>query len=318
MKRKRVLLALLVAVAGGAGFLAWRLWSGADRESSSLLYGTVEANLVAVGSLTGGRVARVEAVEGATVAAGQVLVALETDLLEHQIRQQEARVAEARAGLERAVRGPRSEEIRRARIEWQAAATDRQRFESLHREGVVGRRDYDRAVVAEATAREAYLELERGTRAEDVAAAGAALAQAEAGLAYLERQRQEAMVVASVAGVVEALDLRPGDLVAPNQPVATLLEAGQLWVRIYVPEPRLGTVRLGQRAAVTVDSFPGREYQGQVVEIRDQGEYTPRNVQTAEQRGDLVFGVKVALAPAPELKAGMAAAARLLNEAATR
>jgi HlyD family secretion protein len=71
-------------------------------------------------------------------------------------------------------------------------------------------------------------------------------------------------------------------------------------------------VGLGQPVAVTVDSFPGREFRGQVVEIRDRGEYTPRNVQTAEQRGDLVFGVKVALAPAPELKAGMAAAVRLL------
>jgi HlyD family secretion protein len=310
MKRKTLVLVLALAlVAAAAALLAWR---ALRREETLLLYGTVEANLVEVGSLIGGRVERVEVAEGAQVAAGQVLVVLETDLLEHQIRQQEARVAEAKAGLERAERGPRAEEVRRARIAWQAAETDRQRFASLYREGVVGRRDYDRAVVAEATARETYLELERGTRPEDVAAARAALGQAEAGLAYLERQRRESVVAAPVAGVVEALDLRPGDLVAPNQPVATLLEEGQLWVRVYVPEPRLGTVGLGQPVAVTVDSFPGREFRGQVVEIRDRGEYTPRNVQTAEQRGDLVFGVKVALAPAPELKAGMAAAVRLL------
>jgi multidrug resistance efflux pump len=313
MKRKKLVLVLALALVAAAAFLAWRVLR---REETFLLYGTVEANLVEVGSLIGGRVERVEVVEGAQVAAGQVLVILETDLLDHQIRQQEARVAEAKAAVERAERGPRAEEVRRARINWQAAETDRQRFANLLREGVVGRRDYDRAVVAEATARETYLELERGTRPEDVAAARAALAQADAGLAYLERQRRESVVTASVAGVVEALDLRPGDLVAPNQPVATLLEEGQLWVRVYVPEPRLGRVGLGQPAAVMVDSFPGREYRGQVVEIRDRGEYTPRNVQTAEQRGDLVFGVKVTLAAAPELKAGMAAAVRLLGDGA--
>jgi len=310
MRRKTLVPVLVLVLALVAAFFAWR---ALRPEETFLLYGTVEANLVEVGSLLGGRVERVDVAEGAQVAAGQVLVVLETDLLAHQIRQQEARVAEAKAGLERAERGPRAEEVRRARINWQAAETDRQRFASLYREGVVGRRDYDRAVVAEATARETYRELERGTRPEDVAAARAALAEGEAGLAYLERQRRESVVAASVAGVVEALDLRPGDLVAPNQPVATLLEEGQLWVRVYVPEPSLGKVGLGQPVAVTVDSFPGREYRGQVVEIRDRGEYTPRNVQTAEQRGDLVFGVKVAIPPAPELKAGMAAAVRLLE-----
>jgi HlyD family secretion protein len=78
-----------------------------------------------------------------------------------------------------------------------------------------------------------------------------------------------------------------------------------------VPEPSLGRVRLGQKAVITVDSFPKREFSGKVVEIREQGEYTPRNVQTLKQRMDLVFGVKVAIDPAPELKPGMAALVRL-------
>jgi HlyD family secretion protein len=118
-------------------------------------------------------------------------------------------------------------------------------------------------------------------------------------------------VKAPAAGVVQSLDLRPGDLVPANRPVATLLEPAQLWVRVYVPEPRLGLVRVGQEAAITVDTFPHREFRGRVVEIRDRAEYTPRNIQTMDQRSEQVFGVKVAIDAAPELKPGMAALVRL-------
>ncbi|HEY7863350.1 MAG TPA: HlyD family efflux transporter periplasmic adaptor subunit, partial [Thermoanaerobaculia bacterium] len=132
----------------------------------------------------------------------------------------------------------------------------------------------------------------------------------------LERQRGETVISAPADAVVEALDLRPGDLVAAGHPVARLLEPGQLWVRVYVPEPKLGLVRIGQEVAVEVDSFPERRFPGKIVEIRDRAEYTPRNIQTVDQRMDQVFGVKVEIAPAPELKAGMAALVTLTAAAA--
>jgi multidrug resistance efflux pump len=109
------------------------------------------------------------------------------------------------------------------------------------------------------------------------------------------------------------MDLRPGDLVGANQPVARMLEADQLWVRVYVPEPYLGRVRLGASAMLTVDAYPKREFPGKVVEIRSQSEYTPRNVQTLDQRMDQVFGVKVAIERTPELRPGMAATVRLVE-----
>ena len=264
-----------------------------------------------VGSLVGGRVAAVHVEEGARVEAGQPIVTFETDLRDLEIAEQRTRIAEARANLERVRRGPRAEELRRARNEWESAETDRKRFQSLWQSGVVARRDYDTAQVRAAQALESYREARRGGRAEDIAAAEAALAGAEQRLAYLDRQRQETVVAAPASGIVETLDLRPGDLVGANQPVASLLEQGQLWVRVDVPEPRLGEVRVGQTVAVFVDSFPDRAFPGRIVEISDQGEYTPRNLQTLEQRSDQVFGAKVRVEPAPELKAGMAALVRL-------
>jgi HlyD family secretion protein len=99
--------------------------------------------------------------------------------------------------------------------------------------------------------------------------------------------------------------------VAPNAPVATILEPDQLWVRVFVPETRLGLVRVGQAVTLTVDTFPKRAFPGKVVEISPRAQYTPRNVQTLDQRSEQVFGVKVAVDPTPELKPGMAALVRL-------
>jgi HlyD family secretion protein len=303
----RILLAVLVLAAAG-GFWAFR---SRNREKPLQLFGSVEARDAEVGSLVGGRVRKIHVEEGDQVEAGQPLVTLETDLIDPQIREQQARVEEARANLARTRRGPRQEELARARAEWENAERDRRRLESLLKDGVIGTQQYDAAATKARTAGELYRELARGSRPEDLAAAEAALARESERLAYLNRQKEEAVVRAPSAGRIESLDLRPGDLVAPNQPVARILEPGQLWVRVYVPEPSLGRVRLGQKSWVKVDAYPDKEFPGRVVEISNQAEYTPRNVQTAEQRMDRVFGVKVAIDPAPELKPGMAATVRL-------
>ena len=259
--------------------LAAALWAYRSRGDHGLvLSGAIEARDVEVGSLLGGRVAAVHVEEGSAVVAGQPIVTFETDLVDAQVREQEAVAAQAAATLARVLKGPRSEEVARAKAE---------------------------------VARKSYEELEHGSRPEDVAAAQAALDREEQRLRYVRRQREEAVVKAPATGIVQSLDLRPGDLVPANRPVATILEPAQLWVRVYVPEPRLGLVRVGQEAAITVDTFSAREFRGRVVEIRDRAEYTPRNIQTVEQRSEQVFGVKVAIDPAPELKPGMAALVRL-------
>ena len=308
MKRRPLVTLLLLAAVAAAAFWFFR---ARQSEKPLTFSGSIEARDVEVGSLVGGRVASVLVDEGASVKAGQPIVTLETDLGALQIREQRAVVEQARANLARVEAGPRREEIVRARAQAENAERERRRLEALLDQGLIPRQQYDDAATTAKTAAETYRELARGSRVEDVQAAQAALDEAEQRLAFLLRQSQETVVKSPADGVVEALDLRPGDLVAPNQPVARILEPGQLWVRIWVPEPALGKVHLGQKASITVDSFPGREFSGKVVEIRQQGEYTPRNVQTLKQRMDLVFGVKVAIDPAPELKPGMAAVVRL-------
>jgi HlyD family secretion protein len=308
MKRRWPLVVVLLLSAGAAGFWAFR--SG-NREKPLVLSGAIEARDVDVGSLVGGRVTKVHVDEGTTVSAGDPIVTFETTFLDAQLQEQEARVAAARAGLTKTERGPRIEEIARARADAANAESERARLKALLDKGVIGQQDYDTAATKARTTAETLLELERGSRPEDVAAAQAALASETARLAYLKRQRDESVVVAPAAGRIESMDLRPGDIVSPNQPVARILEPSQLWVRVYVPEPQLARVRVGQKASLTVDTYPHRIFPGHVVEIRTQAEYTPRNVQTLEQRMDQVFGVKVAIDPTPELKPGMAATVRL-------
>jgi len=307
MKRKIVVLVALILVAA-AGFWAFKL---RKRDEGLVLSGSIEARDVQVGSLVGGRVIAVHVDEGSAVTAGQPIVTLEPDLIDLQIREQESRVAQVRARLSLALEGARPEQIARARVDYENAEKERRRLEALMKEGIVSRQTYDDAVTAARTKQEVLRELERGNRPQEVEAARAAVAEAERRLEYLRRQRQETVVTAPAAGVIQSFDLRPGDLVAANAPVATLLEPDQLWVRVFVPETKLGLVRVGQPAALTVDSFPKRTFPGKVVEISPRAQYTPRNVQTLDQRSEQVFGVKVEVEPAPELKPGMAAIVRL-------
>lgn len=186
--------------------------------------------------------------------------------------------------------------------------------------------------------------LEQGTRAEDKAAARAELAEAEAAwqLTYngyrreeieqasaavkaaqaaadaIQSQIAELEVRSPAAGVVEALDLQPGDLAPPNAPVLTVVDHTRLWVRAYVPENRI-PLRIGQTLSVTVDSFPDRTFSGRITFLARQAEFSPSNVQTPDERAKQVFRIKVTLevpeADRSRLRPGMTANVILKEEA---
>ena len=172
------------------------------------------------------------------------------------------------------------------------------------------RRGYRPEEIASAEARylqaQATLEkMEHGNRPEDIE-------QAKAAYAYDLARFRERQVVAPSAALVEVLDVRPGDLIAPNTPVATLLEKDQIYVRIYIPETEFGRVKVGQKAEVRVDSFPNTVFDGEVEQINQQAEFLPRNVQTLEERVHQVFGVKIRINdPTGHVRPGMAADVKL-------
>lgn len=255
-----------------------------------------------------------------------------------EIEQARAKRERAAAVLEKLIAGPRKREIEIARERLNAAKANLERATSEHdrvirlaKEAQAAPAEVDEAVRAlkasraEAAAAEQELALlEEGSRKEDIAEAKAALAEAEQALKLVEggyRVEDIARAAAQVAAaqaqvaamkvrmneltitspcdcVVEAIDLRPGDLVASNAPSVSLLELGRLWVRAYVPEARLGQVMLGQYVPIRVDGFPNERFTGRVTFVAREGEFTPRNIQTPEERSKQVFRIKVTLTQA--------------------
>ena len=156
-------------------------------------------------------------------------------------------------------------------------------------------------------AEQAWLLTKNGSRAEDIEQAQAAVAAAKAALDAILTQWADLEVKSPVGGIVDAVDLQPGDLVAPSAPVLSVIDTSRLWVRAYVPENRL-QVKLGDQLPVTVDSFPSERFTGEVTYISRQAEFTPSNVQTPDERSKQVFRIKVTLKTgADKLRPGMAA-----------
>jgi multidrug resistance efflux pump len=167
--------------------------------------------------------------------------------------------------------------------------------------------DKDEAAAQLAEAQQALLLAQNGYRQEDIDKALATRDAAQAALDAIRKQREELVVKASIAGIVESIELRPGDLVTANAPIVTITDIDRLWVRAYLPEDELD-VKQGDKLRVTIDSFPGEDFLGEVTYVSPQAEFVPGNVQTPEDRSQQVFRIKVMLSEGKEkLRPGMAA-----------
>ena len=214
---------------------------------------------------------------------------------------------QARARLAEAEAGARSEDERQAEAALaqaeanaRAAAQGLATAEELYRDRLALKQELDAAEAQYRAAGEAK------------AAAEAQVEAAEAARAAAVKKLDDATVRAPMEGVVVLKIREPGETVAAGQPILRLADLDHMWLRVYVPETELPRVKLGQAAEVTTDADPGKSYQGRVTEISQQAEFTPKNVQTREQRVKLVFGVKVSVEnPGQELKPGMPADARI-------
>mgnify|MGYP001121489989 CR=1 FL=1 len=320
VKPLRILLALAVVATVVVVLIVRR---GSESTAPLRVSGTVEATEARLGFEAPGRLAAVLVREGDRVVAGQVLAHLDTTEAAARLEQTRAQRAAAEARLLELERGSRSEEIAQARAE-ASAARDRRRQAQLDMErarilfegGASSRESYDRALtaldVATAQAQQAeerLLLVTRGPREEQIAAQRAVLAGADAAIGAMQATLSHMTARAPFPGVVTLRHREPGETMSPGAPAVTIMNPDDRWVRIYVPENRIGRVRLGGGAAIASDSYPGKRYRGEVTFIASEAEFTPKNVQTAEERVKLVYAVKLRVAedPAMELKPGMPA-----------
>ncbi|MBI1367368.1 MAG: HlyD family efflux transporter periplasmic adaptor subunit [Planctomycetes bacterium] len=298
----------LIALAVIAAALIGALYYAQHRAEPLKVSGFIEADEIRLGSRVGGRVKRVDAVEGHRVKPGDVLIELEPYDLLHKRDALRAQRAQLAANLDKLVAGPRKQDIEAARAYVQSAEAERDlaqlNFERIKKSfdaKAASPDELDKATenLKSASAmvevrRQQLAQLEEGTRKEDLTEARAALDAADANLAAIDAQICELEVASPVPGEIEAVDLQPGDMVTPNAPVLSLLDLSHLWIRAYLPE-NLMRLEPGDKVDVTVDSFPGRKFKAHISFVAQQAEFTPGNVQTPEDRSKQVFRIKVVL-----------------------
>lgn len=294
----------LWALLGGAGCGG----RGADDEATHL-NGRIEAVTVDLGPRTAGRVTEVLVREGDRVKAGDVLVRVDLGEAEVAVAREQAGVRAAEERAEDLQSGSRAAEIRLAEAEVAdrraavaLAAKEAQRASALAAEGVVSARDRDlarteleRAEAASKVSEEKLALSRQGFRPRQTAAARADADRATAVLRQSQVVASERDVRAPADGVIVHRLAEPGQLVGGGQPVITMAFADRLYVRTFVPETRLGKVKAGAAATVTVDAFPGREFAAHITEISPEAEFTPKAVETSTERVNLVYAAKADL-----------------------
>ena len=303
--------------------------------------GYVEATEVRVAAEVGGRIAELLVDEGKRVAAGDPIARIDGSDIEIAIRRASADRDQAAAQLRLVEAGARVEDVRQARAqaesadadvaaaqaELDAATADLQRFEALlqanagsrkQRDDAATRRQVASARVAAArqharAAGETVARLKAGSRVEEIAAARARVASAEAQLASLEKNLADAHVKAPIGGVVTSKLVDAGEIIAARTPIVAISDLDHAWANVYVDEPIVPQLRLGQAATLVTDA--GQRLAGTVTFISPRAEFTPRNVQTADERSKLVYRIKVTVDNRDGvLKPGMPVEAELIQK----
>jgi HlyD family secretion protein len=294
--------------------------------------GQVEATEVQVSALVGGPLIDVPLVEGSHVDAGAVVARLDTTDTLLAIDRARAERDQAHAQLQLLRAGSRSEDIRQAEAQVAAARADLaaadaevaaaqlevDRFEALLASNSGSRKQRDDAVAQRNVARErsqgardrvtgaaeSLARVKAGARREEIDSAAARVAAAEAQIKILEKSVADATVTAPMAGIVTQIIADEGEVVAPRTPLLVVTDLDHAWANVYVDEPVVPRLKLGQPATLFTDA--GGRIDGTITFISPKAEFTPRNVQTAEDRSQLVYRLKVSVDnTSGTLKSGM-------------
>jgi HlyD family secretion protein len=284
--------------------------------------GFVEATEVQVASEVGGRLVHLRVAEGDRVTSGDLVARLDTRDTELQIERLRAERDAADAQLRLLRAGARTEDIRQAEAQVDAAAADvttieaevnaaqldLDRFEALLQANAGSRKQRDDAkarvdVARERqraagqrvrAARETLERLRAGARPEEVDAARARVAAVDAQIASLDKSIADATVTSPATGIVTQKLADAGELIARGTPLVIVTDLDNAWANLFVPEPMIPRITLGQPATVRTDAG-GEGIPGKVTFVSPRAEFTPRNVQTAEERSKLVYRIKVAV-----------------------
>lgn len=318
MNRKRIL--LIAAVLAACGLVWFFVQRSAHKGEGLKLYGNVDIREVELAFRVSGKLGEVRVDEGDAVKAGDLLATLDARPYQDALAKAEGDRDAAAANMAKYHAGNRAEEIAQARaqvaqIEAQVknAVTSAKRREELLKTGAIAQQDYDDAVATRdalraqlQSARKALDLQNAGFRSEDIQSVAASLRAAEASVASATTNLNDTRIIAPSDGTVLSRVREPGAMAEAGATILVVSLDKPVWVRAYVPEPKLGKVRLGMPVLVYTDSHPDKPYKGTVGFISPVAEFTPKNVETEAQRTDLVYRLRIVIdEPDKDLRQGM-------------
>jgi HlyD family secretion protein len=271
----------LATIAGCSG-------NSKDRIEAS---GTIEGTDVNIASEVAGRIRQVRVEEGARVLAGDTLVLIDDTDYQIQLRQALANEQAADAQYRIAVEGSRKEDVLQAEAAFKSADKDFKRMKELLASQTVTQKQYDDAEARFITAQQMFEKVTRGLRPEEITTARARREQAQAQADQLKKKVRDCSVLAPTVGTVTLRAVEPGELVGPGSNLVRITYLDKVKLTIYVNEDQIPRVKLEDKAVVTTDA--GLKFDGKVIYKSPVAEFTPKNVQTKEERTKLVFGVKI-------------------------
>ena len=281
--------------------------SGGDGASISAS-GTIEATEITLSAQAGGQVKRIVADEGEIVRIGDTLLVIDNTDWVYQLQQMRGGYEMAEAQFRLALKGAREEDVVQSEANYKNAEDDVKRMEELFRSKSISEKQLDDARTRFTVSQQIWEKTKRGSRQEEIDAARARRDQTKAQMASLQKKVNDCVVTAQAAGTITKRFVEQGELASTGMALYRVSDYSTMDITIYVSESNLPKLKLNQKAIVTIDAFQKKEYEGKVTFISSTAEFTPKNIQTKDERTKLVFSVKVKV-PNPDgtLKAGIPA-----------
>lgn len=319
---KKIIIPIIIIAVATAVFIFIKSRNGGS-DSDISFTGTVEVTEVDLSFKVAGRIKDVLAEEGNAVKAGEDVASLDDADLRLAVASAKANVDLSQAALNELLAGSRRQEIQNAQSavdkanaslnktkdDMAQAAADRERFDFLYRNGGISKHDFElydtKYKTASSTVQEAQASVKsaednlslalEGTRSETIKKAGAAVAVAKAALNTAQQNLKYAVVYSPINGTVLTRSAEPGEFVQPGSVILSVADLSDAWVRGYVSEKDLGRIHLGDQVTVKCDAYPDQTFNGRISYISDEAEFTPKTVETQEERVNFMYRIKVTL-----------------------
>jgi len=300
--------------------------SGNDNKRFIETTGIIEAKTVTISSKNVGEIKNILKNEGDKISSGDTILTIENETLVYQLEQSAAAVQIAEAQLNLLIKGARTEDINQAEellnqaeSNFSLAKNDFERFAILWESKSITQKQYEEvknrynvSLAQLTSAKENHEKIKRIFRDEEIDQAKANLKKAKAAEELVKKSFRDSYVRSPINGFLVRQFVETGESVSPMSALVKISHLSQVFMMIYISEAELGKIKLGQKAEITINTFTDKIFEGKVTYISPEAEFTPKNIQTKDERTKLVFAVKIEIDNSElSLKPGMPADAKV-------